>query len=108
MPTMRVTSGMSSIPTAFALNSELHARLAALAEASSQQPEQLVEEAVREYVERLEYRNTLALEGLEAWKKFEASGRKGGISLDEITPWLDSWGTDNELAPPPSMVRQAE
>ena len=108
MPTMRVTSGMPSIPTAFALNSELQARLAALAEAASQQPEQLIEEAVREYVERQEYRNTRALEDLETWKKFEASGRKDGISLDEVTPWLDAWGTDNELTPPPSMTRYAE
>ena len=49
-----------------------------------------------------------ALEDLEAWKKFDASGRKDGISLDEITPWLDSWGTDNELAPPSSMTRHTE
>jgi predicted transcriptional regulator len=108
MPTTHATPEMSSIPTAFALNRELQARLTALAEASSQQPEQLIEEAVREYVERQEYRNTLSLAGLEAWKRFEASGRKGGISLDEITPWLDSWGTDNELAPPPSMARYTE
>ena len=108
MSTTHATSRMSSTPTAFALNQELQTRLAVLAEASNQQPEQLIEEAVREYVERQEYRNTLALEGLEAWKKFEASGRKGGISLDEITPWLDSWGTDNELAPTPSMTRHAE
>jgi len=76
-----------------------------LLEAFNQQPEQLIEEAVREYVERQEYRNALSLAGLEAWKKFEASGRKGGISLDEITPWLDSWGAENELTPPPSMAR---
>ena len=97
-----------AIPTALALDKELQARLVALAEASSQQPEQLIEEAVREYVERQEYCNARVLEALEAWKKFEATGRKGGISLDEVTPWLDSWGTDNELAPPPSMVRLAE
>ena len=108
MPTTRTTSRMSSTPKAFPLNSELQDRLAALAVASSQQPEQLIEVAVREYVERQEYRNTRALEDLEAWKKFEASGRKDGISLDEITPWLDSWGTDNELAPPPSMARYTE
>jgi len=108
MPTTHATSGVSSISTAFALNSELLARLAALAESSSQQPEQLIEDAVREYVERQEYRNTRAIEDLAAWKKFDASGRKGGISLDEITPWLDSWGTGNELAPPPSMARHTE
>jgi len=107
MPTTHATSGISST-SAFALNSELLARLAALAESSSQQPEQLIEEAVREYVERQEYRNTRAIEDLEAWKKFDASGRKGGISLDEITPWLDSWSTDNELAPPSSMARHTE
>ena len=108
MPTMRVTPEMPSMPVAFALNKELQVRLAALAEASSQQPEQLIEAAVREYVERQEYRNVRALEDLEVWKKFDASGRKDGISLDEIAPWLDSWGTDNELPPPPSMARHAE
>ena len=101
-------SETSLIPTSFALNRELHARLAALAEASSQQPEQLIEKAVREYVERQEYCNKRALEDLDAWKIFEASGRKGGISLDEVTPWLDSWGMDNELTPPPSMMRQSK
>jgi predicted transcriptional regulator len=104
MPTTHITDETSSMPTVLALDRKLQARLTALAEASSQQPAQLIEEAVREYVERQEYRNTRALEDLEAWRKFEASGRKGGISLDEVTPWLDSWGTDNELPPPSSML----
>ena len=93
------------MPAAFALDKDLQSRLAALAEASSQQPEQLIEKAVREYVERQEYRNAQALEALTAWNQFEASGRKEGVSLEEITPWLDSWGTDNELPPPVSMVK---
>ena len=108
MPTTHATSRMSSTPAVFALNRELQTRLAALAEASSQKPEHLIEEAVREYVERQEYRNTRALEDLKVWKKFDAADRKDGIPLDEITPWLDSWGTDNELAPPSSMTRYAE
>jgi len=108
MPTTHATSSISSMSGTFALNRELQARLAALAEASSRQPAQLIEEAVREYVERQEYRHTRALEDLEAWKKFEAAGRKDGISLDEMTPWLDSWGADDELAPPQPMSRYAE
>ena len=108
MPTTQATSGMSSISTGHTLNKDLQARLSALADASSQKPEQLIEEAVRQYVERQECRNTRALEDLEAWKKFEASGRNDGISLDEIAPWLDSWGTDNELAPPSPMARHTE
>ena len=99
MPTTYATSGISSMSVSFGLNEDLGARLAALAETTGRQPEHLIEEAVREYVERREYRNMRALEDHEAWKKFEASGRKDGISLDEITPWLDSWGTDNELTP---------
>ena len=43
-----------------------------------------------------EYRNTRAIEDLTAWEQFEASGRKGGVTLDEVSPWLDSWGTDNK------------
>jgi predicted transcriptional regulator len=90
---------------ALSLDKSLYARLAALAEAFSQQPEQLIEEAVRDYVDRQEYRNARAGEDLAAWKKFEASGRRDGISLDEITSWLDSWGTSNELPPPVSPVK---
>ena len=105
MPTTHASSQTPSIPTVLALDKDLQFRLAALAEASSQQPEQLLEEAVREYVERQEYRNAQALEALKAWKQFEASGRKEGVSLEEITPWLDSWGTNNELPPPVSMVK---
>jgi predicted transcriptional regulator len=93
------------MPTAFVLDNDLQCRLAALAEASSQQPGQLIEKAVREYVERQEYRNAQALEDVTAWKQFDASGRKEGISLDEVAPWLDSWGTDNELPPPSSMMK---
>jgi len=52
------------MPAAFALNKDLQFRLAALAEASSQQPEQLIEKAVREYVERQEYRNAQALDAV--------------------------------------------
>jgi predicted transcriptional regulator len=105
MPTVQASSQTPSIPSVFALDKALQARLTALAVASRQQPGQLLEEAVREYVERQEYRNAQALDALKAWKQFEASGRKNGISLDEMTPWLDSWGTDNELPPPVSIVK---
>ena len=105
MQTTHIPSKTQLMPTAFSLDKNLHARLAALAESSSQQPEQLIEKAVREYVERQEYHNTRALEDVEAWKQFEASGRKEGISLDKAVPWLDSWGTANELPPPVSMVK---
>ena len=105
MQSMHIPSKTQPVPADFALDEDLQFRLAALAEASSQQPGQLLEEAVREYLERQEYRNAQALEALKAWKKFEASGRKEGVSLEEITPWLDSWGTDNELSPPVSMVK---
>ena len=105
MQTTHIPSKTQPMPTAFALDKDLQARIAALAEASSKQPEQLIEKAVREYVDRQEYRNARALEDLEAWKRFEASGRKKGISLDEVAPWLHSWGADNELPPPASMVK---
>ncbi len=105
MPTLHTSAVASPMSATLALDKDLQARLAALAEASCQQPEQLIEEAVREYVERQEYRNTRAREDLEAWRQFEASGRKGALSLDEVSPWLDSWGTGNELPPPASLTK---
>ena len=55
-------------------------------------------EAISQYVEREERRETLRRETLEACEDFRETGRHA--TAEEVDGWLESWGTDSELPSP--------
>lgn len=55
-------------------------------------------EAITQYVEREEKRQSLHQEALAAWQEVQDTGLH--VTGDEVTAWLDSWGIDNELPAP--------
>lgn len=80
----------------------LKADLLTAAARQNQTPESLAHEILRGYLDN-EYliSDKEAAAGLaeaeEAWAEFQRTGE--GVTLEEATAWLDSWGTDN---PPPA------
>ena len=55
-------------------------------------------EAISQYVEREELRETFHRDTLEAWQEFQETGQYA--TAQDVDQWLASWGTDAEGAPP--------
>ncbi|MFH2005204.1 MAG: CopG family ribbon-helix-helix protein [bacterium] len=57
----------------------------------------VINEALREYLERAELRQRMHEDTMEGIEALEAGETVDG---DDVLTWLDSWGTPNELPPP--------
>ena len=76
------------------LDSAAQARLAALAEARKQPVSDVAAEVISTFLSPDSWEHQHIRDGLA---ELEA-GR--GISHEQVTEWLDSWGTENELSAP--------
>jgi len=85
-------------PVAVKLDSGIHDRVSKLAEAKKRSPHFLMREAIAEYVEREENRESFHQEALQAWEEYKETGIH--ITGTEAIEWLDTWGTENESAAP--------
>lgn len=80
------------------LEPALKSRLQHLAEARRRKTHWLMQEAIREYVEREEKREQFRQDALKAWQEFQETGLH--VTGDEALAWLETWGTDEEKEPP--------
>ncbi len=55
-------------------------------------------EAIQQYVEREEARESFKQEALASWAAYKETGRH--LTGQEVRTWLNSWGTDGERAVP--------
>lgn len=85
-------------PMSVKLDPDTRARMERLAEARRRTTHWIMREAIREYVEREERRETFRQDALKAWEEFQESGLHA--TADEVEAWLASWGTDSELPAP--------
>ncbi len=76
------------------LDSEVQARLAALAEARHQPVSDVAAEVIATFVAPNSWEHLHIRAGLA---ELEAGA---GISNEQVMEWLDSWGTENELLAP--------
>ena len=56
------------------------------------------EEAIQQYVEREEARERFNQETIESWETYQRDGQH--ITLNEMTAWLETWGTPEEMECP--------
>lgn len=80
--------------TSVKLDPELKSRLARLAGQRRRSAHWMMREAIRQYVEREEARESFVKEALQAWQEYGETGRH--LSLDETASWLENWGSDDE------------
>ncbi len=80
------------------LDPEEQERLRLLAEAKQRKPHFLMREAIRQYLDREEARESFHQEALASWAEYRETGRHH--TADDIDAWLESWGTENETALP--------
>jgi predicted transcriptional regulator len=84
--------------TSIKLDDALKGRIQNLAEARRRTAHWIIREAIAQYVEREEKRESLKRDTLRAWEEYQASGLYA--TAEETDKWLASWGTEDELPPP--------
>lgn len=85
-------------PTSIKLDDELKGRVQHLADTRRRSAHWLMREAIEQYVEREERRESFRRDTLKAWEDYQATGLHA--TADEVEKWLASWGTDNEVPAP--------
>lgn len=85
-------------PTSIKLDDDMKQRVQHLAKARKRTSHWIMREAVAQYVEREEKRETLRQDTFKAWEEFQETGLH--VTTEEVDRWLESWGTDDELPTP--------
>ncbi|WP_294289048.1 CopG family ribbon-helix-helix protein [uncultured Sphingomonas sp.] len=74
-------------------------RIRRLADARERTPHWIMREAIREYLEREEARESFLADAMAAWKDYRETGRH--VAGDDTLAWLATWGTADERPAPP-------
>jgi predicted transcriptional regulator len=85
-------------PVSVKLDAEEHSRLKALAEARQRKPHYLMKEALRQYLDREEQRESFHQEAMDSWREYRETGLH--LTAGEAAAWLDTWGTEAEKERP--------
>jgi predicted transcriptional regulator len=86
-------------PVSLKLDQAEHERLKTLAEARHRKPHFLMKEAIRQYLDREEARESFKREALASWQEYKETGQH--LTGDEVSAWLDTWGAEQEKTVPP-------
>lgn len=84
--------------TSIKIDDTLKSRIQRLASARRRSPHWIMREAIEQYVEREETRESFKQEALASWAAFQETGRH--LTGQEVRDWLKSWGTEEEKAAP--------
>ena len=85
-------------PVSVKLDAEDHLRLKALAETRQRKPHFLMKEALRQYLDREEQRESFHQEAVDSWREYQETGLH--LTGGEAAAWLDTWGTEAEQEMP--------
>lgn len=89
---------MVAKPVSVKLEPEIRSRINSLAVAKRRTPHWMMREAIRQYVVREEFQETLRKDTLAAWEEFQETNLHA--TAQEVENWLESWGDEDELPAP--------
>ncbi|WP_019564015.1 MULTISPECIES: CopG family ribbon-helix-helix protein [unclassified Thioalkalivibrio] len=84
--------------TSLKIDDTLKGRVQHLAGQRRRTPHWIMLEAIRQYVEREEARESFRQEALASWSAYRETGQH--LTGQEARAWLNTWGTDDEKAVP--------
>ncbi|WP_418647705.1 CopG family ribbon-helix-helix protein [Thauera butanivorans] len=84
--------------TSLKIDDALKARVQQLANQRRRSAHWIMLEAIQQYVEREESRESFKQEALASWTAYKETGRH--LTGQEVRDWLNTWGTDDEKAVP--------
>lgn len=80
------------------LDASLQDRLQRLAGQRDRTAHYLMREAIQQYLDREEARESFKQDALASWAEYQETGLH--VTDEEMRRWLRSWGTEDELPPP--------
>lgn len=92
------SASSSGSPTPVKLDPQLKVRLKRLAEVRNRAPHWLMREAIAQYVDREEKRQSMREDAIKAWEEYEATGLH--VTGDEADAWLAKLEAGEEVDPP--------
>ena len=84
--------------TSLKIDDMLKSRVHHLASQRRRSPHWIMLEAILQYVEREEARESFKQEALASWAAYQETGRH--LTGQEVRAWLDAWGADEAKAVP--------
>ena len=85
-------------PVAVKLDTDVHARVKALAKARDRSPHWMMREAIAQYVEREEKREAFRQDGIRAWDAYQETGLH--VTHAEADAWLAQLAAGDDQEPP--------
>ena len=85
-------------PMSVKLDPDTRARLERLAQSRRRTPHWMLREAIAQYVEREEKRETFKQDTLRAWEEYQTSGLH--VTAGEADAWLAQLADGNDIDPP--------
>ena len=80
--------------TSLKIGDKLKLRVQKLARLRQRSAHWIMQEAIQQYVEREEARESFKKEALASWTAYQETGRH--LTGPEVRAWLNSWGTEAE------------
>ena len=80
------------------LDQETRARIDQLAKTHRRTAHWVMREAIQQYLEREEKRESFRQDAMNAWEEYQETGLH--VTGDEVSMWLDTWSEENEQAAP--------
>jgi predicted transcriptional regulator len=84
--------------TSLKIDDELKGRVQQLATLRDRSPHWIMREAIKQYVEHEEARESFRTEAMASWTAYRETGRH--LTGAEVTAWLNDWGSDAETERP--------
>ncbi|HGO6081603.1 MULTISPECIES: CopG family ribbon-helix-helix protein [Burkholderia] len=84
--------------TSLKIDDELKGRVQHLASMRDRSPHWIMCEAIKQYVEREEARESFKQEAAASWAHYQETGLH--LTGEEVRTWLKTWGTDDETGLP--------
>ena len=84
--------------TSVKLDDDLKSRIQHLADLRQRSSHWIMREAIRDYVEREEARESFKQQALASWTAYQETGQH--LTGQEVRDWLNTWGTDKETKIP--------
>ena len=89
-------------PVAIKIEPEIRARVKRLADARQRTPHWLMREAISQYLEREEKRESFRQDALLAWEEYQATGLH--VAMEEAEAWLANLAAGKDAEPPQCHV----
>ncbi|HEX5337734.1 MAG TPA: CopG family ribbon-helix-helix protein [Gallionella sp.] len=93
-----MTAVATTRPMAIKIDQQTRDRIKRIADARHRTPHWVMREAINQFVEREEKRETFRQDAISAWNQFQETGLH--VTGDEVIAWLDTWGEENEVTAP--------